>query len=268
MITTTLFETTDSHKIVNNGGIFSVLEYEKDISVSPEMAEVAYYASLMEVRKRQLIAKINPEKGVIAQKGYMQLMLGDIEATTDISGATDLLRKFVGSRVTGETAIKPKYEGNGILVLEPTFRYILLEDLMDWDGDFVVEDGMFMACESTVDMYVSGRSSISSAALGGEGLFNLTFSGEGVVALESPAPRNELIELHVYDDVVKIDGNMAIAWSKGLEFTVSRTTPTLVGSIASGEGLVNTYKGTGKILVAPIANNKNITIPDGKYIKP
>ena len=55
------------------------------------------------------------------------------------------------------------------------------------------------------------------------------------------------------NDVVKIDGNMAIAWSTGLQFTVERTTKTLVGSAASGEGLVNVYRGTGRILVAPVA---------------
>lgn len=265
MISTNFFDETDSHRITCSGGIFSVLEYDRDISVSPEMAEVVYYSSLLGVRKRQLIANISQDKGVIAQKGRMQLMLGNIEAGTDIVGVGDLVKKFVGSKVTGETAIKPRYVGEGILVLEPTFRHILIEDIGDWEGDLVIEDGMFLACESTVDMYISGRSNISSAALGGEGLFNTTFSGEGYVALESPVPRDELMEIYLYDDVVKIDGNMAIAWSKSLEFTVTRTTPTLVGSLASGEGLVNSFRGTGKILVAPIENNRHIPSPDNKY---
>lgn len=54
------------------------------------------------------------------------------------------------------------------------------------------------------------------------------------------------------NDVVKIDGNMAIAWSPSLNFTVERSSKTLVGSAVSGEGLVNVYRGTGKILMAPI----------------
>ena len=53
-------------------------------------------------------------------------------------------------------------------------------------------------------------------------------------------------------DVVRIDGSQAIAWSRELDFTVERTTPTFVGSLASGEGLVNVYRGTGRILVAPV----------------
>ena len=55
------------------------------------------------------------------------------------------------------------------------------------------------------------------------------------------------------NDVVKIDGNMAIAWSGSLEFTVERSGKTLLGSAASGEGLVNVYRGTGKVLMAPVA---------------
>lgn len=49
-----------------------------------------------------------------------------------------------------------------------------------------------------------------------------------------------------------MDGNFAIAWSQSLKFTVERSTKTLIGSAASGEGLVNVYRGTGKVLMAPL----------------
>ena len=260
MITSNIYETTEARKVVAQKGIFSVVEYERDLSVSPEIAQTAYFASQMGTRKRQLVANIG-DSGVITQKGAMQLMLGDIDAVTDITGAGDLLKKVVGGKVTGESAIKPKYTGKGTLILEPTFRYIILEDLRDWDSELVIEDGMFLACEDNVEIHVSARSTVSSAVLGKEGLFNTALSGSGIVALESPVPRNELIEIVLKDDVVKIDGNQAIAWSKDLKFTVERTTHTLIGSMASGEGLVNVYRGTGKILVAPVQSNRGITIP-------
>ena len=44
---------------------------------------------------------------------------------------------------------------------------------------------------------------------------------------------------------------MAIAWSKSLQFTVEKSTKSLLGSLVSGEGLVNVYRGTGKVLMAP-----------------
>ncbi len=264
MIRANILESSEDRKVVEKAGIFSVIEYQRDMSVKPEMAAEAYFSSLMEVKKRQLVALMTKDKGVIAQKGRMQLMLGDIKATTDIKGAGDLVKKFLGSTVTGETAIKPLYTGEGTLVLEPSFRYIILEDLKDWTSGMIVEDGMFLACENTVNISVSSRGNVSSAVFGGEGLFNSLFTGEGVVALESPVPKQELIVLDVADDVVKIDGNMAIAWSKGFDFTVERTTPTLVGSVAAGEGLVNVYRGTGKILMAPVRCNRDIPSPTNK----
>ena len=96
------------------------------------------------------------------------------------------------------------------------------------------------------------RSNLSSAVAGNEGLFNLGITGDGVLCLESPCPREELIEITLQDDVLKVDGNMAIAWSGSLDFTVERSGKTLVGSAASGEGLVNVYRGTGKVLLAPV----------------
>ena len=58
------------------------------------------------------------------------------------------------------------------------------------------------------------------------------------------------------NDVLKIDGNMALAWSGSLDFTVERSGKSLVGSAASGEGLVNVYRGTGKVLMAPVQHLK------------
>ena len=96
------------------------------------------------------------------------------------------------------------------------------------------------------------RSNLSSAVLGGEGLFNLSLQGKGIFCIESYCPKEELILVELDDDVLKIDGNMAIAWSGSLNFTVERSGKTLVGSAASGEGLVNVYRGTGKVLMCPV----------------
>lgn len=98
------------------------------------------------------------------------------------------------------------------------------------------------------------RSSFSSAVAGNEGLFNLGLSGNGVVCLESVCPKEELVEITLQDDVLKVDGNMAIAWSGSLDFTVERSGKSLIGSAASGEGLVNVYRGTGKVLLAPVSD--------------
>lgn len=261
MIKTNLFQETQARKVVARKGRFALLEYERDFSVTPQLASTAFFASQMNIRKRQVIAELKNDGDVIVQAGAMQLMIGKLHAATNIKGAGDLMKKLVGSKVTGETAIKPRYQGEGLLVLEPTYRYILFEDLDDWNGSMVVEDGMFLACDDSVNMKVTTRSSISSALLGNEGLFNSELYGSGVVVLESPVPQEELIVVDLEKDVLRIDGSMAIAWSNTLEFTVEKTTNTLIGSAASGEGLVNVYRGSGRVLIAPVEQNKHVPTP-------
>lgn len=241
----------DDIRVLTELGPFTVIEYLRDLSVSPANAATAYFASEMNVRRRQVICDLK-KANITLQAGAMQWMVGNVNATTGIKGVGDLFGKAIRGKATGESAIKPEYTGDGTLVLEPTYKYILLEDLADWNGSVVLEDGLFLACDSKLTHKAVMRSNLSSAVAGGEGLFNLGLSGSGVVALECPCPREELIEINLQDDVLKIDGNMAIAWSGSLDFTVERSGKTLIGSAASGEGLVNVFRGTGRVLMAPV----------------
>ena len=245
------FTDNDDMKVIDSLGAFSVIEYQRDLSVTPQTAMVAYYCNEMNVRKRQVVCDV-AKSNVTVQAGAMQWTVGNVNATTGIKGVGDFFGKAMRGSVTGESAIKPEYTGNGTLVLEPTYKYILLLDVADWNGSIVLDDGLFLACESTLKHKAVMRSNFSSAVAGGEGLFNLGIQGSGALCLESPCPREELIEITLDNDVLKVDGNMAIAWSGSLDFTVERSGKTLIGSAASGEGLVNVYRGTGKVLLAPV----------------
>ena len=229
-----------------------VLEYIKDLSVDPSSAMNAYYCHEMNVRKRQVLIDLE-NSGIVVSAGAMQWTAGAVEARSDIKGVGDFFGKALKGSVTKESTVKPRYYGTGYVMLEPTYKYILLENVQDWEGGIVLDDGLFLACEDTVDQTIVVRSNVSSALLGNEGLFNLALKGHGIAVLESKAPREELVEIILQDDVVKIDGNFAIAWSGSLKFTVEKSTKSLIGSAVSGEGLVNVYRGTGRILMAPIA---------------
>ncbi len=229
-----------------------------DASISPSNATNEYFMSKMGVHRRQIVIELKDQHSAIVQAGAMQWMVGNIQATTGVKGVGDLLGKVVKSAVTKETAIKPEYVGNGLLALEPTYKFLILVDVSEWNGGITIEDGMFYACSGTVKQSIASRKNLSSAALGGEGFFNLSLSGQGVAALESNVPYEELIEIELNNDVLKIDGNLAVCWSSNLEFTVERTTKTLVGSAVSGEGLVNVYRGTGKVLMSPVAPTNSL----------
>ena len=243
-----LYDNGNMLKIAERGCI-KVFEHQKDLSITAESAVSTYYAAQMNIRKRQVLVELNGNAFTV-QAGAMQWTSGQVAMSSGIKGVGDFLGKAIASKVTKESAVKPEYKGTGLVMLEPTYKHILLEEISEWGG-MVLEDGLFLACESTIKQSVVARSTLTSAVAGKEGLFNLCLTGNGIAVLESPVPRKELIEFELKDDEVKIDGSLAIAWSSSLKFTVERSSKSLIGSAVSGEGLVNVYRGTGKILIAP-----------------
>ena len=249
---------TGSREVTAKLGGLEVLEYLHDPTVAPDNAATEFFMSKMNVRKRQVVADLS-QGNLITQSGAMQMMIGDVGAATNVKGIGGFAKSLVRGAVTGESAIKPMYQGSGIVLLEPTYKYVILQDLrQSWGGSVVVEDGMFLASMGNVEQRAVMRRSVSGAVAGNEGLFSLGLSGDGVVALESNVPLEETIIVDLQNDVIKIDGNNAMAWSESLQLTVERTTKTLVGSAASGEGLVNVYRGTGRVMICPTASTRSL----------
>ena len=209
--------------------------------------------SKMNVRRRQVVANLE-NSSLTMQAGALQWMTGNVEVKTDVKGVGDFLGKMVKGAVTKESAVKPVYTGTGVIVLEPTYKYLILCDVGEWGSNGVtIEDGMFLACENGVDIGITARKNVSSALLGNEGLFNVNLKGNGIAVLESNVPEEELIEIELNNEELKIDGKQAVCWSTSLDFTVEKTTKTLIGSAVSNEGLLNVYRGTGKVLMSPVA---------------
>ncbi len=252
-------------------GCFAVYEHQRDLSVSPFESPIAYYMHEMNFRKRQVLCTLK-NNSVKIQAGAMQWTAGDVKASSGVKGVGGFLKGALKGAVTGESAVKPVYEGNGYLMLEPTFEYLIIEDIASWGPNGVImQDGLFLACESSLQEKVVARSSLSSALAGGEGLFNLSLLGSGLAVFESPVPRDELYEVVLDNDECKIDGNMAIAWSGSLNFTVEKSSKSLLGSMINGEGLVNVYRGSGKIWLCPSVpgtlQSKDNTVTDKKASK-
>ncbi|WP_340026429.1 AIM24 family protein [Paenibacillus sp. FSL K6-1096] len=236
-------------------GGFSVLEYKEDLScTSVAEAQANYFMSQSRMRNKQLMIELNNSE-VMLSAGALQYMVGNIEMTSGIKGVGGLMRNMLAGAATGTSAVKPLYKGTGTILLETTYKYLWLIDV-DHD-DIVLDDGLFLACETTLDVSVTARKNVSSAVLGGEGLFNLSARGKGILALEAPIPAEEAVVVELQNDVLKVDGNFALMWSNTLDFTVEKSGKTRLGSAASGEGLVNVYRGTGTVWLAPLSNYRN-----------
>ena len=145
------FTNNDDVRIVDAKGAFQIVEYRRDLSVTPATAMTAFFCNEMNVRKRQLVCDVS-KSGITCQAGAMQWMAGNVFSTTGVKGMGDLIGKAFRGKVTGESAIKPEYTGSGTLVLEPTYKHIILLDTSEWNGAVVLDDGLFLACESQLSL--------------------------------------------------------------------------------------------------------------------
>lgn len=226
-----------------------VLEYEKLLGISnTSMAQQVYFMEKQNIRVRQVALNLNKEK-VTIQKGAMSYFQGNLEM---ISGVTlgNALGRMVRGSVTGEQMSQPEYTGTGLLVLEPSYKHFLVLELAQ-NESIIIDDGMFYCAQGSVTVKAVSQKNISSALFGGETLFQCQLTGPGVIILESIVPMAEINIIDLNNDTLKVDGNFAVLRSSSLNFTVERSAKTLVGSAVSGEGLVNVYRGTGQVWLAP-----------------
>jgi uncharacterized protein (AIM24 family) len=64
-------------------------------------------------------------------------------------------------------------------------------------------------------------------------------------------PLSEIVELRLQDETLQVDGSFALLRSSGIQFSVEKASKSLVGAMTSGEGLLQTFRGTGKVWIAP-----------------
>lgn len=233
-----------------SGGLrVEVLEYEKLCGLTnPYMAQDVYFMEQQHIRARQIALYLNNEK-VTIERGAMSYFQGNIQMVSGVTMGNALGRMLRGA-VTGEQMAQPEYTGTGLLVLEPSFKHFLVLELAP-NERIIIDDGMFYCAQGSVGVRAVSQRNISSAVLGGESLFQTELTGPGIIILESSVPMSEIEIIELQNDVLKVDGNFAILRSANLDFTVERSAKTLVGSAVSGEGLVNVYRGTGSVWLAP-----------------
>ncbi|MDD5936382.1 MAG: AIM24 family protein [Clostridiales bacterium] len=233
-----------------SGGLkVEILEYTKLLGLSnSSMAQQIYFMEKQNIRVRQIALYLNNEK-VTIEKGAMSYFQGNIQMVSGVTVGNALGRMIRGA-VTGEQMAQPEYTGTGLLVLEPSFKHFLVMELAPGES-IIVDDGMFYCAQGSVTVKTVSQRNFSSAVAGGEGIFQQQLTGPGLIVLESIVPMEEIDIIDLQNDVLKVDGNFAVLRSSTLDFTVERSAKTLIGSAVSGEGLVNVYRGTGQVWLAP-----------------
>lgn len=233
-----------------SGGLrVEVLEYQKLLGISnAAMAQQVYFMEKQNIRVRQIALYLNNDK-VTIEKGAMSYFQGNLQMVSGVTVGNALGRMIRGA-VTGEQMAQPEYTGTGMLVLEPSFKHFLVLELAP-NESIIIDDGMFYCAQGSVTVKAVSQRNISSAVAGGESIFQQQLTGPGIIILESIVPMEEIDIIDLENDVLRVDGNFAILRSSTLNFTVERSAKTLIGSAVSGEGLVNVYRGTGQVWLAP-----------------
>lgn len=240
---------------ITDGNVTFIVECAESLegATNTSTAMRLYFAQQVGLKLRQV--KILMKNGVIkTEAGALYYQLGDIESETKMGGIGGFVKKAVSGKVTNESAARPVYTGTGEIVLEPSFKHYILLKLNN--EKIIVDRGMFFCCSGGIEVKPIMQSNVSSAFLGGEGLFQIALSGTGVVVLESNVPISEIMEYQINPgEKLKVDGNFAIARTENIKFTVTKSDKSLIGSALNGEGFLNTFecvtKTPGTVWIAP-----------------
>lgn len=230
------------------GTKIEILEYQKLMGSTNTYGAVdLFYMEKQNMRARQIAIYLNNDK-VTIEPGAMSYFKGQIEMVSGVT-AGNVLGRMLSSATTGEAVAQPEYKGTGLLVLEPSFRHFILLNMED--EDIIVDKGMFYCAQGSITVKPVMQRNVSSALLGGEGIFQIRLSGSGLAVLECAVPTCEIDVMELNNETLKVDGSFAVLRSGPIDFTVERSAKTLIGSAVSGEGLVNVYRGTGTVWLAP-----------------
>ena len=178
------------------------------------------------------------------ESGGMYYMQGNLEMEANLPSAGGFLK----SMVTRESAVKPVIRGSGTVWFEPSFGNFTIMELRG--EEWILDKGAYYASEMGIEIGSFTNKSISGM-FSGEGFFQTKVSGTGKVVILSNGPL-ETVELN--NGKLVVDGSFAVARQASVQLTVARANKGIFGSMISGEGIVNTFTGTGKVLISPAAN--------------
>jgi uncharacterized protein (AIM24 family) len=228
---------------------FEVIQYDHlSGSDNAQLSSLLFHAQQSGMRLKQVRVILNGGE-VVTEAGALHFMKGHIRSENKVGGLAGLARRLTTNLLTKETVFRPSYSGAGEIFLEPSFGHFIL---MRLDGEeMIVDKGMFYCCDATIDVGVASQRNLSSGFYGGEGWFQTRLKGTGVCVLASSVPESEIIRCELHNEKLQVDGNFTLLRKGNISFSVEKSSKTILGSITSGEGLLQTFSGTGEVWLAP-----------------
>ncbi|MDR0949457.1 MAG: TIGR00266 family protein [Lachnospiraceae bacterium] len=154
-------------------------------------------------------------------------------ARSAVSGESVFITEVSCNAASGDVAIAPSIPGSITSLDVGTRQYCL-------------NDYTFLAMESTVN-YSMKRQNIGKAIFSRSGgLFVMHTEGQGKMLINSFGSIKEIMLDNVRNFAV--DNGHVVAWDSTLNYEI-KLQSGFFGSIGTGEGLINVFNGTGRLLI-------------------
>lgn len=188
-----------------------------------------------------IFVTLNPGDSITAEAGSMTSMDAQLSMKTEFSGGfiSGLLKKFFG----GESLFVNTFTNNtqqplNLVMTQSTIGDIAQIDLREREICF--QPGAYIAHTPGVKMGVQWAG--FKSWISGEGLFKLKLSGRGNVFFGA---YGGLIQKRINGEFI-VDSGHLVAYEPGIRMSVGLA-GGLIGSVTSGEGLINRLSGQGQI---------------------
>ena len=178
---------------------------------------------------------------------YMQDVALEGRSNANSGGVGGFLKAVARSAVTGEGVFITTATGNtdsARIAVAPATPGMVAK-LEVGAKQYRLNTGAFLACDNSV-AYEVRRQSIGKALFGGTGgFFIMETVGQGDLLVNA---FGALIELDVTPDKpLIIDNHHVVAWDATLDYDIHPASGVI--GFKSGEGLVNEFHGSGKVLI-------------------
>lgn len=211
---------------------------------------------------------LNQGETVFIQRGSMVYHTPNVSLNTQLNASGSGLGHFVKavgrSMVSGEStfitqAVAESDNGNLALAPDTPGQVIALEL---GEKQYRLNDGAFLALDGTA-FYTMERQSIGKALFGGQGgLFVMTTQGQGTLLANA---FGSIKKIELQNQEITIDNAHVVAWSQSLDYDIHLENG-FWQSIGTGEGVVNTFRGTGEVYVQSL-NLQSFAGSLNKYIQ-
>ncbi|MGI0492770.1 TIGR00266 family protein [Alkalinema pantanalense CENA528] len=184
---------------------------------------------------------LNPGERLVAEAGAMASMDGGVTIATSFSGGLipALLKTFLGGEsLFINTFSNPTQKPCQVVLTQSTIGDVTCIELKN--RELCLQPGAYIAHAGNVHLGVHWAG--FSSWLAGEGLFKLKVGGNGIVFLGA---YGGLSKRQVNGEYI-VDSGHLVAYDPSIKMNI-KLAGGLIGSVTSGEGLVNRLTGKGEV---------------------